>query len=186
VTDVVESEQMTGDDFKPRKARKQKHSDNAKTARNRAAETLKTGLEAAELKARSAYRVNKSLGLAKLQNSAGWKILSETEQTKRQNEVVDAAEQKLCNRMEALHREWRRKLVDNDFDSEEEPIEEEDSDDNALQDEIVKNSDDWEDEDLAEINQTLSNVVKESAVEWNIKMGKWEHLALQESLEESL
>jgi hypothetical protein len=55
VTDVVESEQMTGDDFKPRKARKQKHSDNAKTARNRAAETLKTGLEAAELKARSAY-----------------------------------------------------------------------------------------------------------------------------------
>ena len=49
MTDVVESEQMTGDDFKPRKARKQKHSYNAKTTRNRAAETLKTGLEAAEL-----------------------------------------------------------------------------------------------------------------------------------------
>ena len=177
---------MTGDDFKQRKARKQKHSDNAKTTRNRAAETLKTGLEAAKLKARSAYRVNKSRGLAKLQNSAGWKILSETEQTKRQNEVVDAAEQKLCNRMEALHCEWRRKLVDNDFDSEEEPIEEEDSDDNVLQDEIVENSDNWDDEDLAEINQTLSNVVKESSVEWNIKMGKWERLALQESLEESL
>jgi len=176
---------MTGDDFKPRKARKQKHSDNAKTARNRAAEILKTGLEAAELKARSAYRVNKSRGLAKLQNSAGWKILSEREQTKRQNEVVDAAEQKLCNRMEALHCEWRRKLVDNNFDSEEEPIEE-DSDDNALQDAIVENSDDWEDEDLAEINRTLSNVVKKSAVEWNIKVGKWERLALQESLEESL
>ena len=186
MTDVVESEQMTGDDFKPRKARKQKHSDNAKTTRNCAAETLKTGLEAAELKARSAYRVNKSRGLAKLQNSAGWKILSETEQTKRQNEVVDAAEQKLCNRMETLHREWRRKLVDNDFDSEEEPIEEEDSDDNALQDEIVENSDDWEDEDLAEMNQTLSNVVKESAVEWDIKVGKLERLALQESLEETL
>ena len=121
-----------------------------------------------------------------MQNSAGWKILSETEQTKRQNEVVDAAEQTLCNRMEALHREWCRKLVDNDFDSEEEPIEKEDSDDNALQDEIVENSDNWDDEDLAEMNQTLSNVVKESAVEWDIKVGKLECLALQESLEETL
>jgi hypothetical protein len=130
--------------------------------------------------------VNKSRGLAKLHNSAGWKILSETEQRKRENKVADAAEQKFCNRIDALHREWRRKSADNNFDSDEEPIEEQGSIDFVLRSEIVENSDEWEDEDLAEINQTLSNVVKESLVEWNIKMGKWEHLALQESLEESL
>lgn len=163
---------MSSSDFKPRKARKQKLSDNVKTARNRAAEVAKTGFEAAELKAKSAYRVNKSRGLRKLRKSPGWLVLSEQEQETREHEVVVAAENKFYERMDALHREWGRKLAENDFDSDEETkydaqLEIGDGD-----------SDEWE--DIEEINETLHKVFKESEHTWNIKMGKWEQLALEE------
>jgi hypothetical protein len=173
---------MSSGDFKPRKARKHKHSDNAKTTRNRAAEVAKTGFEAAELKARSAYRVNKSRGLAKLHESSGWKMLSEREQAKRENEVVMAAEEKLFKRMNALRQEWGRKLVENDFETDEEPPEGGNDDDIVVVNDgdvgDVGDSDEWE--DVEEINETLNAVFRDSEREWNIKMRKLEEIAVKE------
>lgn len=170
---------MSSGDFKPRKSRKQKHSDNAKTTRNRAAEVAKTGFDAAELRARSAYRVNKSRGLAKLHRSPGWKVLSEQQQVKREDEVVMAAEEKLFKRMNSLRREWGRKLIENDFESDEEPPEGENDDDFVVaNDGDVGESDEWE--DVEEINETLNAVFRDSEHEWNIKMKKLEENALKE------
>ena len=166
---------MSSSDFKPRKARKQKLSDNVKTVRNRAAEVAKTGFEAAELKAKSAYRVNKSRGLRKLQQSPGWILLSEKEQERREHDVVVAAENKFCERMDALHREWGKKLAENDLDSGEET--KYTGDDAAL--EIGDgDSDEWE--DIEEMDETLHKVFKESERTWDLKMGKWEQLAWKE------
>jgi hypothetical protein len=166
---------MSSSDFKPRKARKQKLSDNVKTARNRAAEVAKTGFEAAELKAKSASRVNKSRGLRKLQQSPGWIVLSEKEQEKRELEVVVAADNKFCERMDALHREWGRKLAENDFDSDEET---KSAGDDAQLEISDGDSEEWE--DIEEINETLHKVFKESEHSWDLKMVKWEQLAWKE------
>ena len=96
---------MSTKDFKPRRVVRSNLSSNPKTARNRAAETSKRGFEAAELKAKTAYRVNKSRALGKLHKSSGWDILSSAEKGRREQDALEEVEDKFSRRMPELHRE---------------------------------------------------------------------------------
>jgi hypothetical protein len=93
-------------DFKPRQVVKQNLSTNPKTARNRAAEASKRGFDAAEHKAKSAYRVNKSRALEKLHKIPSWNVQSREEQERMEQEALDAVEDKFARKMDELRREW--------------------------------------------------------------------------------
>ena len=92
--------------FQPRKARKTSHSDNPKTKRNREAEAAKSGFEAAELKARTAFRTSKSRHLAKLHRTPGWLTLTPAQREDREADVVEALEEKLAQKIRALDKLW--------------------------------------------------------------------------------
>lgn len=175
---------MSSEDFKPRKARKQQYSENAKTARNRAAEASKRGFEAAELRARIAYRTNKSRSLAKLHKSDRWNLLSPTEQERREAGACEAVERRFFDRMDELRQEWGRKVVEGDLESDEEPSE---GIGIQLQHEAIgqgdsgDSGDGWEDIGHIAMTDTLSTVVKESEMGWERKLAKWERVAERET-----
>jgi hypothetical protein len=185
---------MSGKDFKPRQPVKQNHSDNPKTARNRAAEASKRGFKAGELKAKSAYRVNKSRALRKLHKTPEWNIRSPTEQDKLERDAMEPVEEKFALRMEGLRREWDRKLVEDDFDSDEEPTD--DGDLNTDDVDMVESvdiigsdgpEDGWEDVDGMEgVDETIAEVIKDSERGWNVKLGRWAKMAEIEEKRDSL
>jgi hypothetical protein len=108
---------MSKSPFKPRKARKVQYSDNPKTARNRQAEATKKGFEVAELKAKIAFRTNKSRHLTKLHKSEEWNSLSPQERWKRENAVVLPLEQKYKEKIRLLEKEWDQ-VMDSDVEDE--------------------------------------------------------------------
>jgi hypothetical protein len=172
---------MLSGDFKPRQARKEHHSDNAKTVRNRAAEVSKTGFEAAELRARTAFRTNKSRALGRLRNSPGWNECSLKEQERREQEALNAVEKKFLDRMDDLRKEWGRKLEEDDFQSDEEPSDSAAFDMELERDVVMSDgigSDGWEDmPDPEAMTETLTRIVKGSEAVWMKKMAKWERVA---------
>jgi hypothetical protein len=188
-------EKMSETLFQPRKARRTSHSDNPKTKRNREAEAAKSGFEAAELKARTAFRTSKSRHLAKLHRTPGWSALTATQREDREADVVEELEKKLREKLRALDKLWDTgTIVDGSTENEHDAHDENEHDahdgspENMMEskilgsiemDDIEDDEDAWEDEP----EDTFREVFHRYEVGYDKKFRKWEKRSAHEELE---
>jgi hypothetical protein len=93
--------------FKRQLSIKSDYSKNPKTIRNRQAQISKQGLDAALLKADTAFRTAKSRALAKLHKSNGWDAFSAVERESKESQVISDLEQKRDSKKHQHELEWR-------------------------------------------------------------------------------
>jgi hypothetical protein len=185
---LMSIEKMSETFFQPRKARRTSHSDNPKTKRNREAEAAKSGFEAAELKARTAFRTSKSRRLAKLHRTPGWSALTATQREDREADVVEELEKKLREKLRALDKLWDTGTIV-DGSSENEHDAHDGSPENTVMeskilgstemDDIEDDEDAWEDEP----EDTFREVFQRFEAGYDKKFRKWERRSAREASE---
>jgi hypothetical protein len=103
------SPKTSSEPFKRRKELSKQHSDNPKTVRNRMNETGKAGLDAAFLRADTAFRTAKCRNLAKLHNGPNWSAMSPRQKAAAEATIVKKLEAKRDKRKREHELEWRYK-----------------------------------------------------------------------------
>jgi hypothetical protein len=88
------SPKTSSEPFKRRKELSKQHSDNPKTVRNRMNEAGKAGLDAAFLRADTAFRTAKCRNLAKLHNGPNWSAMSPRQKAAAEATIVKKLEAK--------------------------------------------------------------------------------------------
>jgi hypothetical protein len=185
---TVDSAIMSEAHFQPRKARKTSHSDNPKTQRNRKAELAKSGYNAAEMRAKTAFRTNKCRHLAKLRRTPEWSRLTHSQREDREADVIEQLEKKHAEKLQALDALWNGSTDDNEdvaYDAHD------DSPENTMESNIldctnvnrdyidVDDEDAWEDDE----EDTVREVFKRYGEGYEKKIEEWEKAGLLEAEE---
>ena len=184
---TVDSTVMSETHFQPRKARKMSHSDNPKTQRNRKAESAKSGYEAAEMRAKTAFRTNKCRHLAKLHRAPEWSRLTPSQREDREADVIEELEKKHAEKLRALDTLWNGSPDNEDvtYDAHD------DSPENAMESNILDCTDvnrdyiDVDDEDAWEDDEEdiVREVFKRYGEGYEKKIEEWEKTGLREAVE---